>query len=195
MDELTQADKRKLLDPSAWVDHHGEYLYRYALSRLRDGEAAEEVVQQAFLAALQHTDQFAGKGSERAWLLGILKRKIVDFIRQRRRSTTLADDDASDLSRALFDRNGSWKPELRSAGYQPLDSLEREEFWRILRGCLDTLPSRQADVFVLREMDDRSTEEICKDLEITASNLWVLLYRARLRLSNCMKSRWQQETG
>jgi RNA polymerase sigma-70 factor (ECF subfamily) len=88
-----------------------------------------------------------------------------------------------------------WKPELRSAAHQPLDSLQREEFWRILRGCLDTLPSWQADVFVLREMDDRSTQEICKDLEITPSNLWVLLYRARLRLLICMKSRWQQETG
>jgi RNA polymerase sigma-70 factor (TIGR02943 family) len=193
MDELTEAEARKSLEPSAWVDSHGDYLYRYAFSRLRDGEAAEEVLQQTFLAALQHSDQFAAKGSERGWLLGILKRKIVDFIRQRNRTSTLADDDGGDLSEALFDRSGSWKPELRSTLRQPLDSLEREEFWKILRGCLDTLPPQQADVFVLREFDDHSTEEICKDLEITASNLWVLLHRARLRLSHCMKSRWQQE--
>jgi RNA polymerase sigma-70 factor (TIGR02943 family) len=193
MGELTETTKRESLEPSAWVDNHGDSLYRYALSRLRGGEAAEEVVQQTFLAALQHSDQFAGKGSERGWLLGILKRKIVDFIRQRNRTSPLNDDDGGDLSDALFDRGGNWKPEFRATLRQPLDSLEREEFWRILRGCLDALPSQQADVFVLRELDDHSTEEICKDLEITASNLWVLLYRARLRLSNCMKSRWQQD--
>ncbi len=192
MDELTEANN-KALNPPSWVDEYGDYLYRYAVSRLRDGEAAEEVVQETFVAALRHVDQYEAKGSERAWLLGILKRKIIDLIRVRNRTVSLAEEDSNDLSEALFDRNGSWKKEIRSAGYAPLDSLEREEFWRILRGCLETLPPRQADVFVLREMDDRSTEEICKELEITASNLWVILYRARLQLSNCMKSRWQQD--
>lgn len=192
MDELTETNS-KALNPASWVDEYGDYLYRYAVSRLRDGEAAEEVVQETFVAALRHVDQYEAKGSERAWLLGILKRKIIDLIRARNRTVSLAEEDSNDLSEALFDRNGSWKKEIRSAGYAPLDSLEREEFWRILRGCLETLPPRQADVFVLREMDDRSTEEICKELEITASNLWVILYRARLQLSNCMKSRWQQD--
>ena len=194
MDGVTAAENREALEPNAWVDQYGDYLYRYALSRLRNGEAAEEVVQQSFLAGLQHADQFAGKGSERGWLLGILKRKIIDFIRQRNRTTSLAEDDGGDPSEAIFDGKGNWQPELRSAIRGPLDSLEREEFWRILRGCLETLPARQADVFVLREMDELSTEVICKDLEITASNLWVLLHRARLRLATCLKSRWHQES-
>jgi RNA polymerase sigma-70 factor (ECF subfamily) len=162
---------------------------------LRGEEAAEEVVQQTFLAGLQHIQQFAGRGSERAWLLGILKRKIVDFIRQRNRTNSLSTDEGSDAAEAFFDGKGKWKPEVKSTLGCRLDSLERKEFWQILRMCLDGLPTRQADVFVLREMDDRTTEEICKDLQITASNLWVLLYRARLRLSNCMKSRWQQESS
>jgi len=192
MDELTSAN-RKALNPASWVDDYGDYLYRYAMSRLRDGEAAEEVVQEAFVAALRHVDQYQAKGSERAWLLGILKRKIIDLIRARSRTTSLTEEDSNDLSEALFDRNGSWKKEIRSARFAPLDSLEREDFWRILRTCLDGLPTRQADVFTLREMDDRSTEEICKELEISASNLWVMLYRGRLQLSHCMKSRWQQD--
>ncbi len=192
MDDLAKADS-KTLNPAAWVDEHGDYLYRYAISRLREGEAAEEVVQETFVAALRHVDQYQAKGSERAWLLGILKRKIIDLIRARNRTTSLDAEDAADPSEALFDRGGSWQKEIRSAGHAPLDSLEREEFWLILRACLETLPARQADVFVLREMNDQSTEEICKELEITASNLWVMLYRARLQLSNCMKSRWHQE--
>ena len=192
MDELTKANN-KTLKPAEWVDQYGDYLYRYAVSRLRDGDAAEEVVQETFVAALRHVHQYEAKGSERAWLLGILKRKIIDLIRARNRTTSLADEDSNDPSEALFDRNGSWQKEVRTARFAPLDSLEREDFWRILRGCLETLPAKQADVFSLREMDDQTTDEICKGLDITASNLWVLLYRARLQLSNCMKSRWQQD--
>ncbi len=195
MEPRSQSDAQSSLDPSKWVDRYGDYLYRYALSRLRDGEASEEVVQQTFLAALEHCDQFAGTGSEQGWLLGILKRKIVDFIRQRNRTSSLAEDDGGDPSEVFFDRKGNWKPELRSIMRHPLDTLECEEFWQILRGCLQTLPARQSDVFVLREMEDASTEEICKDLEITPSNLWVLLHRARLRLATCMKSRWHQESS
>lgn len=181
------------LDPSAWVDCHGDYLYRYALSRLRDGEAAEEVVQQSFVAALQHTHQFTGRGTECAWLQGILKHKIVDFIRQRQRITSLSDVENGDSSESFFDRLVNWKPELRSALRQPLDSLEREEFWRILRVCLDALPVRMANVFVLREIEGHSTKEICKELEITPTNAWVLLHRARLRLVIDMNRHWRQE--
>ncbi len=193
MDELTRP-AQEALEPASWVDQHGDYLYRYALSRLRNGDAAEEVVQDSFLSAFSHVKQFAGTGTERAWLLGIVKRKIIDYIRQRSRATNLLEDDAGDISEVLFDQKGNWKREALVPGDPPLDALERQEFWRILRNCLQTLPSRQADVFVLREMDDQSSDEICKDLEISASNLWVLLHRARLRLANCMKSRWQQET-
>jgi RNA polymerase sigma-70 factor (ECF subfamily) len=192
MGDTAKANNRTL-NPTTWVDQYGDYLFRYALSRLRDGDAAEEVVQETFVAALRHVGQYAGKGSERAWLLGILKRKVIDLIRARNRTTSLADEDASDPAESLFDRNGSWQRQVRSAMRTSLDTLEREEFWRILSGCLEGLPRRQADVFVLREMDEQSTEEICNELEITPSNLWVILHRARLQLSNCMKSRWQQD--
>ena len=135
MDELSKTEN-KALNPVAGVDEYGDYLYRYAVSRLRDGEAAEEVVQETFVAALRHVDQYEAKGSERAWLLGILKRKIIDLIRARNRTTSLTDEDSNDLSEALFDQNGSWQKELRSGDHAPLDSLERQEFWQILRGCL-----------------------------------------------------------
>lgn len=111
--------------------------------------------------------------------VGILKREIVDFIRQRLCTTSLADDENGNSSESFFDRRGNWKPEFRSSLRQPLHLLEREEFWRILRGCRDALPARQADVFVLRGIQGHSTKDICKKLEITPSNLWVLLYRVR----------------
>lgn len=176
------------VDPTTWVDSYGDSLYRYALSRLRDAEAAEEVVQETFVAALGAIDQFAGKGAEGAWLLGILKRKIVDFVRARNRSTSATDDE--DPTQSLFDAKGNWRSDPRILGTQPDALLLRAEFWQILRQCLSGLPQRQADVFTLREMEGIASEEICKELDLSPSNLWVLLHRARMRLSACIKSNW-----
>ena len=185
------------MGPAAlWVDQHGDFLFRYGLSRLRDVEASEEVVQDAFVAALNALDQYAGKGAERAWLLGILKRKIVDYIRQRNRAMSgVGGDDPDDLTETLFDETGHWRDDPRVFGDRPSAKLERREFWKAIRSCLETLPQRQADVFTFREMDGKSSEDICKDLDISSSNLWVLLHRARLRLANCMKARWLVEGG
>ncbi len=185
--------RRNSLDPAQWVDRHGDYLYRYALSRLRDAEASEEVVQDAFVAGLRSVDQYAGTGAERAWLLGILKRKIVDHIRLRSRARSMEAGGSEDSSESLFDHRGFWKADPRIFGSDPSASLEKREFWAALRKCLDALPGRQADAFTLREMDEKTSDEICKELEVSPSNLWVLLHRARLRLANCLKTRWQAE--
>jgi RNA polymerase sigma-70 factor (ECF subfamily) len=182
------------VDPSSWLAEYGDYLYRYALSRLRDPDAAEEVVQETMVAGLKNVQQYTGKGNERAWLLGILKKKIIDFFRQRNRNPMNTDDDSGNIADLLFDESGHWKKEIRSAIRQSLDSLDREEFWKILRNCLASLPTRQSDVFTLRVMNDESAEVICKDLEISSSNYWVILHRARIQLSSCMKQRWFLES-
>ena len=193
MSESPPAAPSTALDPTSWVDRFGDDLYRYALSRLRSSEAAEEIVQQTLVSAFEHLDQYAGKGSERGWLLGILKRKVIDFVRQRNRTMSLTDENGEDTLEAFFDAQGNWKPESKSALNHPLDSIERTEFWEILKACLRSLPNRQADAFVLREMEEQSTSDICKLLSISPSNLWVLLHRARLRLSQCLSTRWHQE--
>jgi RNA polymerase sigma-70 factor (ECF subfamily) len=178
------------LDPTAWVERHGDLLYRYAYSRLRNAESAEEVVQETFVSGLRYAAQYTGKGSEGAWLLGILKRKIVDFVRQTARvGQQIESQDNADIAEILYDKNGAWRAEFRRDDYRPLDSLEREDFWRVLRECLKGLPARQADAFSLRTLEQLETEEISKVLEVTSSTVWVLLHRARLRLATCMRSR------
>lgn len=178
-----------VVDPTDWVDQHGDTLYRFALSRLRDPEAAEEVVQETFLAALRGVGQYSGKGPQGAWLLGILKRKVVDHVRRRNRPDAgMGGDLGPDPSEAMFDEKGNWRFDPRVFQGRPEAALERKEFWRAFRGCLQRLSQRQADAFTLRELDDLSSDEICKELEISASNLWVLLHRARLGLTGCMKS-------
>ena len=182
-------------DPSTWVEQYGDYLYRFALSRLRDGDAAEEAVQETMVSALRNVDQFTGRGSERAWLTGILKRKIVDFFRSRSRNPINLNEESGDISEMLFDGKGSWKKEIRSAIRQSLDSLDRQDFWKILKTCMASLPVRQADVFTLRAVDERTADDICKELGISSTNYWVILHRARLQLSSCMKQRWFEESN
>ena len=177
------------IDPTQWVDRHGDTLFRFAVSRLRDTESAEEVVQETFVAALRARGQYAGRGSEGAWLLGICKRKVIDHVRRRNRPDASAGGDLGpDPSEALFDDKGHWRQNPRVSKNRPERAMESEEFWQAFRGCLQGLSQRQADAFTLRELDELASEEICKELEVSTSNLWVLLHRARLRLTQCMKS-------
>lgn len=188
----SHADHGGSLAPEQWVDEHGDTLFRYALSRLRDPEAAEEVVQETFVAGLRASDQYAGQGSEGAWLMGICKRKVIDCVRGRNRLDAAAGGEASsDPSAALFDAKGNWRVAPRVAKGRPEAAMERADFWKAFRGCLKQLPQRQADAFTLQEVEDMAGDDICKELGISSSNLWVLLHRARLRLTQCMK--WHLE--
>jgi RNA polymerase sigma-70 factor (ECF subfamily) len=184
-----------LSDPQDWPDLHGDYLYRFALLRIREASVAEEMVQETFLAALQARGRFAGQSTERSWLVGIMKHKIVDHFRKVAREIPTEDMEgvgAGEDPDGAFDQNGHWK--TGTAAPQdwpdnPAGVLEQKQFWDVLKRCLDTLPPRMAQVFSLREVDEVSSEEICAVLGITASNLWVLLHRARKRLRQCLEAR------
>lgn len=187
-----KATPESKLDPEQWVPVYGDYLYRYALSRLRDNAAAEEVVQETFVAGVRYQGQYAGTGSERGWLLGILKRKIIDYVRARsRHSPERRFAENKDPTDELFDENGRWKkgvlPDL-----SPDRNMSAQELWAIVRDCLEHLPKSQADVFVLSVMEEMDTAAICRHLNITPSNLWVRLHRARLGLAKCVGAKWYE---
>ena len=179
------------LNPSSWVDQYGEFLFRYAYSRLRDSNAAEEVVQETFLAGVRYSEQFAGRGSERGWLTGILKRKIVDHVRARNKHDRVsAYEDEHDPSAQMFDAMGNWKPGAIRWSPSPGQNLEITELQTVVQECLSTLPQNQADVFVLSVMEELDSDEICRELNITPSNMWVRMHRARLGLARCVSSKW-----
>ncbi len=178
-------------DPETWLDRHGNALYRFALTRVRDSTLAEDLVQDTLLAALRARQGFAGESSERTWLTAILKNKIIDHFRRAWRETPLPDMDGPDEAiDAMFrDSNNHWV-QPPSAWAHPDQALEQAEFWRIFQDCLAALPARQAQAFALNEFDDQSSEQLCKILEVSASNLWVLLHRARMRLRECLEQHW-----
>ncbi len=197
MEENNSSKQARLSDPATWVDQHGDYLYKYALSRIRNKAVAEDVVQETFLAALKARDNFAGKSSEKTWLVGILKRKIVDHFRRSGREV-----DIDKFDRLLSEPNddyqtsgpeaGWWKTEMRPGNWSinAHDIAERKEFWEFLQQCLDGLHPRLAIMFVLREMEEMKGEEICNVLELTPTNLRVMLYRARKDLRRCLEQDW-----
>ncbi len=180
------------VDPSRWLDAYGDFLYRYALVRVRDPRVAEDLVQETLLAALEGWHRFEGRSSERTWLVGILKHKIVDYFRRQANPVEQASGEAA-IEREVFNRWGRWKhPPMQWPALDPLQVLEREEFYTVLMQCLRAIPERMAAVFVLRELEGWSTEAICKRLEITPTNLWVIIHRARLRLRKCLEQLWFQ---
>lgn len=182
-------------NPEAWLADHGDYLYRYALLQLRNEAAAEDAVQETLLAALGAWERFSGQSSVRTWLTGILKHKILDTFRRQAKEPALVsspDDPEADLSmleQALFDATGHWANPVHSWG-DPESSLEQQRFWEAFIACLEALSPVHARVFHLRELDGLSTEEICKELDISSTNCWVMLHRARLGLQQCLETRW-----
>ncbi len=180
--------------PDAWLDEHGAALYKYALVHTRDEHKAEEAVQETLLAALQARDRFYGGASARTWLIGILKHKIMDMFRHDAREVQLEDPDAlEDTEDSLADENfapsGRWRDKLSNWG-NPEELLERGQFMVILQRCLDALPPRLARLFMLREVMEENSENICQELAITPTNLWTMLYRARLGLRQCLDRNW-----
>lgn len=174
---------------------HREALRRFAVLQVRDASLAEDLVQATFLAAIQSFDGYRGEAPLRTWLIGILKRKIIDHLRARARDAVpladAVDGDSSDeeFIDRQFRADGHWAHAPRGWD-EPDRALEQQGFWLALEACLQAVPGTAGRVFVLRELGGLEPEDICKDLAITKSNYWVLMHRARLRLRDCLDQRW-----
>lgn len=189
MDAMTSTARP---DPSTWVDDHGDALYRFALLRVRDPHSAEDLVQDTFIAALEGLEGFQGGSSVRTWLIGILKHKILDQFRKGAREIVSADLTAleSETEDETFNRLEQWRQAPGTWRDTPDKLLEDKEFWKVFVRCMDGLPESFRRAFALRELDGLNTEEICKILEVTTTNLWVMLHRARAKLRNCLDNNW-----
>lgn len=201
------AEKKKINSPDrvavlfVEIESHRSYMLRFALAKLRDSHQAEEVVQEALLAALDGAGGFSGQSSLRTWLTSILKFKIIDF--QRRLISERAhfavapeDDDSADPEwmERMFDNTGHWSPRLGEWA-NPDGALEQKQFFEVFERCMDKLPKAAGRVFFKREVMGVETDEICKDEDISASNCWVMLHRARLALRECLDHNWFKQAG
>ena len=167
-------------------------LLRFATLQLRNDAQAEDVVQDALIAVLEKPERFAGQSSLRTYVTGIMKYKIIDVLRaagRMRQIDTYDDQSEADAVDALFTADGHTLQAPRDWG-DPDASFEQQDFFRVMQICLDKLPAQTARVFMMREWLELDTDEICKELAITTANVWVILYRARLRLRECLDLNW-----
>jgi RNA polymerase sigma-70 factor (ECF subfamily) len=186
-----------LSNPAEWLNLYGDSLYRYALLRVRDETQAEDLVQDVFLAALKSQAGFDGLSSEKTWLIGILKHKIIDQFRRSQQENQEEFDEESFYQslEANFDKHGHWQVPMGNWS-RPERALEQTQFWQALEVCLERLPPRLSRLFVLREIDGVDSEELCEVLAIsTTNNLWVMLSRMRLQLRNCLDVSWFGKRG
>lgn len=178
------------------IESHRPYLVRYATAQLRDSALAEEAVQEALLAALEGIDGFDGRSSLRTWLTSILRFKVIDLQRRAVRDRNIASLDEETAASTeegwlddWFDESGHWRSPPQ-AWADPESAFEQRRFWEAMEQCLARLPATAGRVFFKREVLGEETDAICRDEDITASNCWVILHRARIALRACLEKNW-----
>ncbi len=178
-----------VIDPTLWVDRYSDYLFNYTIARVSDRELAQDLISETFLAGLKAMENFKGDATERTWLISILKRKIIDYYRKSNSKKGKAEvhinyrDDESE---------GDWLEERVADPYDRTaeDTIENEELGSAILGCLGKLPEKQRRIFRMKTINNFDTETICNEFDITPSNFWVIIHRARTAMASCMEKDW-----
>ncbi len=178
------------LQPDNWVDLYADYLYNYAISRINDPEIAKDLVQETFFAGLKSAKNYQGNATERTWLIAILKRKVIDYYRKINSKKGKAEVRINYNSDS--ESEGDWLEEQVADPKSILenDFIENEELGMAIQECIAKLPKKQSTVFTMKTIRGLSTEDICNELGINPSNLWVMVHRARTALMGCLNENW-----
>lgn len=187
---------QKTLDPAKWVDLYSDYLYKYAYYRVNNDELAQDLVQDCFLAALNGADTYKGGASEKTWLVSILKNKIIDHYKK------ASTKNESPLQLNTYDapsydyffnkeKNGHWQSETKPKDWAATEnSFDTKEFYKTLEKCLGQLPEKWKGVFTMSMLDHVEAKTVCKEFDITSSNFWVIIHRAKLQVRACLEKNW-----
>lgn len=178
------------LHPEKWVDLYADYLFNYAITRVSETEIAKDLVQDTFIAGLKSAKNFKGDAAERTWLIAILKRKVIDHYRKINSKKGKAEVRMSYSSQT--DAEGDWLEERiadPNSNFEQ-DAMENVELGLAIQNCISKLPKKQAQVFTMKTIEGMETEDICNALGINASNLWVMIHRARTGLMACLNENW-----
>ena len=177
------------IDPNKWIDLYSDYLFNYTISRVNNGDIAKDLVQDTFFAGLKSMKNFKGEASERTWLVSILKRKIIDHYRKTNSKKGKAE---VRMNYSSEENEGDWLEERVADPFDKTaeDNLENEELSGAIHNCLGKLPQKQATIFKMKTILNYETEVICNELNITPSNLWVIIHRARTAMASCLKENW-----
>jgi len=187
---VSKTNQKNILSPDLWIDNYADYLYNYAISRVNNSDLAKDLVQETFFSGLKSAKNFQGKSTERTWLISILKRKVIDHYRKINSKKGQAE-----VRMSFYDsgeNEGNWIEERvpQSWDNETEKIIENTELKSQIDICIDNLPEKYAVVFRMKTILGIETEDICKELDITSSNLWVMIHRARTQLRVCMEKNW-----
>ena len=180
---------KHVIDPNQWIKLYSDYLFNYTITRVNDRDIAQDLVQDTFVAGLNSMKNFKGEASERTWLISILKRKIIDHYRKINSKKGKAE---VRMTYSGDENEGDWLEERVADPFDKTaeDTLENTELGFAIDKCLEKLPKKQAQVFEMKTILNYETEAICNELNITASNLWVIIHRARTAMAACLEKNW-----
>ncbi|HLU81477.1 MAG TPA: sigma-70 family RNA polymerase sigma factor [Flavobacteriaceae bacterium] len=180
---------RTTINPDKWIDKYSDYLFNFTLARVNDREVAKDLISETFLSALKAMKDFKGGATERTWLVSILKRKIIDYYRKVNSQKAKSE---VKINYRDDDEGGKWLEEkvADSRDKNAEDKIENNELRLAIFECLDQLNERQAKIFKMKTIDGVDTETICNEFNITPSNLWVIIHRARALMAACLEKKW-----
>lgn len=193
--EIT-SNTQHTLNPTKWVELYADYLYRYAYYRVNKDDLAEDLVQDCFLAGLKAKDNYKGEASEKTWLVSILKNKIIDYYKKastRNESPLQLNSNAPSFYDYFFDResNGHWKTKTAPKDWAATDgNFDTKEFYNTLEKCLEQLPKKWQGIFTMSLLDDSDAKLVCKEFDLSSSNFWVIIHRAKLQMRACLEKNW-----
>ncbi len=188
-DVMTETESKPALG-SDWVNAHADYLFNFAIGQTRNAHVAEDLVQETFLAAVKAQTSFGGKSSERTWLVGILRHKIYDHLRRTCRERAVRHDPMPVNDAESWEESALWLHDVAAEAELPSRRIELNEFRENLEFALGNLPPRIAQVFQLYEIEERPNRDVCAQMNISESNLWVMLHRARKQLREQLGAWW-----
>lgn len=191
--EVIKENSKDILEK--WVNQFSDELFSWALYKTSSKETAEDLVQETFLAAFRKLDTFQGKSQPKTWLFSILNNKVIDYYRLSARTTkqtfSISENSGYELSDGLFNETENWKSnEINPIWDQEEELLDNPEFNNAMQECMEDLPQKWKYAVTSKYLTDKNADEICQELEITVSNYWQIVHRAKLLLKKCLEIKW-----
>lgn len=187
---------QNILNPNNWIKIYSDELFGYAMNKTGNTDLAEDLVQETFLAGLKSLSNFKGQSSERTWLFSILKFKIANYYRKASTKYEISNSKFNNEDNSFIDNyfteDGDWKESAapKHWGNDHSYAIENKELGSALNGCIEKLSDSQKQLVLLKLVEEEETEIVCKELNITPTNYWVIIHRAKLQLRACLEKNW-----
>ena len=193
--EINQENAKITLEN--WINQFSDELFSWALYKTSSKETAEDLVQETFMAAFHKMNTFQEKSKPKTWLFSILNNKVIDHYRSSNHNSkqtfSISENNGYELSDGLFDEKGNWESnEINPIWDEEQELLDNSEFNNIMQECMEDLPQKWNIAVTSKYLTDKNTEEICEELEITASNYWQIIHRSKLILKKCLEIKWEK---